>query len=129
MPFFQTPPNSSVDMLELTINEPSNKSLNDCFLVGKFLTKKVINFRAIQLVLTTAWNLGSNISIKSLDKNIIVCTFNNKENRDKILELEPWAVKEATLNLKLWPPNISFNEIDFSKCTWWYKFTTYHQTG
>lgn len=71
MPFFQTPPN----MLELTINEPSNKSLNDCFLVGKLLTNKVINFRAIQLVLTTAWNLGPNKSIKSLDKNIIACTF------------------------------------------------------
>lgn len=51
-----------------------------------------------------AWNLGTNVIFKLLDYNMILCTFRNVEDKNKMEAGGPWTVKEAVLNLKKMGP-------------------------
>lgn len=87
------------ECLDLTINEDQDIPHNELTLVGRLLTTKHINYKAITAVLTNAWNLGKKVAIKSLEQNTISCTFTNTHDMNKILAAGPWSVKGATLNL------------------------------
>lgn len=104
------------DILELDINEDRVNALNNLTLVGWLLSNKRINHKAINAVLTNAWNLGQKVEIKSIDHNTITCNFMLASNRDKIMEAEPWAVRGAILNLVKWPTHVTLNELSFTNC-------------
>lgn len=42
------------------------------------------------------------MEIKSIDINTVMCTFRNIEDKKRVLEVVPWVVKGAILNLKHW---------------------------
>lgn len=83
-------PNLWIDLENTT---PHEDSINNLTLVGKVLSAKVINFAAINAILSSSWDLGPNITINSLDRNIISCTFKYKYDMDRLLEMGPWAIK------------------------------------
>lgn len=70
-------------------------------------------------VLSQSWNLGPNLEIHQLDKNIITYTFKDMRERNRILETGTWAIKGAILNLKPWSLNLPLGEVDFSICHFW----------
>lgn len=107
------------DILDLPLNDEQTTTLTALTLVGRLLTTKRINFKVITAVLHGAWNLGSNVTIKSLDATTISCTFNKIHDRDKVLNMGPWAIKGALLNILPWPPSLPLSELDFSKCYFW----------
>lgn len=87
--------------------------------MGRLLSQKTINYKAITVVLHNSWNLGSNICIKALDRNMVSCTFLRSEDMDKIENSGPWAVKGALLNLQMWSPELNLKEVSFSHCNFW----------
>lgn len=66
--------------------------------------------------LSSSWNLGPNLHITALDRNVILYTFTYLEDKDKILEMSQWVVKGVVLNLMWWPPHLHMEEIEFHKC-------------
>lgn len=108
-----------VSLLDLTFNDNGNEAFNELTMVGKLISHKVINYSAINAILTSSWNLGPNIIIKSLNPNLILCTFRNAEDRDSIVNAGPWTVKEVPLNLQPWPPTLTLQEINFSTTPFW----------
>lgn len=116
-----TPPNLSVpeESLDLTINAAQEHTHKEHIIVGRLLSSKRINYKAINVVLTGAWNLGQNVDIHSLDHNTILCSFKYEADKVKILHKGPWAVKGVTLNFIEWPSTLNLNELDFSKCCFW----------
>lgn len=89
---------------------------NELLLVGRVLSQKPIDYRAIVAMLELSWNLGPNVSFQALDKMTITCSFKRAEDRDKVLDSGPWAIKGATLNLQKWPSHLTLTEIDFTGC-------------
>lgn len=106
-------------LLNLTNSALQNGDIYDLTLIGKILSAKVINFTAINVILSSSWNLGNNVRISMLEQNMISCHFSYAEDRDRILAKGPWAVKGAVLNLQKWPPHLPLEEIDFSTCIFW----------
>lgn len=106
-------------LLDLSFNDPQSNEINELTLVGKFITNKTVNFKATLSIITNAWNLGSNVELKAIERNTITYTFRHKEDRDKVLASGPWAVKGALLNLKQWKANHILEEIDFAHIPLW----------
>lgn len=50
---------------------------------------------------------------------MVDCEFTCTEDMDRIMEVGPWAVKGATLNLLPWDPDLTLFELDFTKCAFW----------
>lgn len=105
--------------LELSFNEPTFNKLSSHTLIGKLITNKIVNFKAIDNVLQTTWNLGVNVSIKPIDRNMISYTFRKASDRDRIKETGPWSIKGALLNMQKGFPELSFEEVTFSFCQFW----------
>lgn len=109
----------SEPILHLPNSALKEGDVHDLTLIGKILSDRVVNFTAINAILSTSWNLGNNVQIASLDTNIISCTFSYSEDRDRILDKGPWAIKGFVLNLLKWPPHLLLKELDFSPCEFW----------
>lgn len=109
----------SATCLDLSFNVPQSVEINELTLVGKLITTRTINHKAIVSILSAAWNLGSNIKFHQLDRNTISCTFSRKVDRDRILDTGPWAVKGDILVLSFWPPERTLAELDLSWCSAW----------
>lgn len=100
--------------LDLSFNAPNLQEPTNLSLVGKLINQKTINNAAIISVLQSTWNLGQNVRIKPVDKNMVVCEFKRPEDRDRIEEVGPWAIKGPLLNWQKWPPNLTLDEVSFS---------------
>lgn len=50
----EDPPNPSEDFLDLAFNDTQENAINDLTLVGRLISLKVINFKAINNVLSAA---------------------------------------------------------------------------
>lgn len=77
----------------------SDDDLSGCTLIGKVLSAKIINFTAINAILTSSWTLGTNVRITMLGPNTISCWFKYEVDCTRILEANPWAIKGYVLNL------------------------------
>lgn len=91
------------DLLDLSINEDQDNSLNELTILGFIISDKVVNFRVVKNILSTAWNLGDYVCITALDRNLIACSFQQKEDRNRILADGTWAVKVISLLLLTGP--------------------------
>lgn len=110
---------SHTSCLDLSFNELNHRGPSNLSLVGKLITQKTINNAAIISVLQSTWNLGQNVHIKSIDKNMVVCVFRKTADRDRIEDAGPWAVKGDLLNLQRWPSYLTLDEVSFSRCNFW----------
>lgn len=88
------------EYLDLEFNKVLENHDTSLMLVGKAISNKSINFKAIQSVLTTTWNLGPNVRISQMDNNVFSSAFKNARDRDKVEQTRPWIVKGATICLK-----------------------------
>lgn len=66
-------------------------SSNDFSIVTKFFTKKALNINVIARTFNPLWRSRSGLKIKSLDDHIILFTFDNKDDVDRILLSELWS--------------------------------------
>lgn len=105
--------------LDLSFNDLIHTAKTDLSLVGKVITRKQLNQKAIIVVLTTSWNLELNLAIKVYDNNIVTCSFNRLEDRDRVLNSGPWSIKGALLNLQIWSPSLTLEEVDFTYIEMW----------
>lgn len=81
------------DLLDLFINEDSNNIFNELTILGSIISDKVLNFKAIKMILLSAWNLGPQVQITALDRNLISYSFSKGQDIVRILNMGPWAVK------------------------------------
>lgn len=86
--------------LNLSFKAPHISSLSQLPFIGKIISQKLINSKAIFSVLTSSWNLSPNITIKSIDQNMVSCHFTHKEDRERILQKGLWSVTGYLLKLQ-----------------------------
>lgn len=108
-----------IECLDLSFNDPNSNELTNLSLVCRVLSIKTVNNKAIIDVLQNTWNLGPNVHIKTLDRNLVAYTFSNAKDRDRIEEAGPWSIKGALLNLKKWSSDLTLEEVSFSHCNLW----------
>lgn len=103
-------------VIDADIEEDVNRY--DLCLVGRFLTEKTINLRAMKTKMADVWKPTLGISIKELEQGIYLFQFFHKEDLQWVVKggpwmfdnammvLEPIAAGEDPLQVPLWHVNI-----------------------
>ena len=63
--------------------------------------------------------LSHHISVRKVDRNIFLFTFDYEADRSLAFDRRPWTIRGAHLVLKVWFPDLALSEIDFSRSTFW----------
>lgn len=80
-------------LLDLTINDPSTTVFNDLTLIGRIVSNKMINFKAIKTILTNVWSTGSDLQISSLERNLFAYVFGKSSGKERVLATSPWSIR------------------------------------
>lgn len=59
------------------------------------------------------------MQISSLDRNKFSIAFSNIEDRDRIVNASPWAVKGHIIVFQQWSPSATLSELVFTKSPFW----------
>lgn len=98
------------------IEEEKNRF--DLCLVGRFLTEKNINVRAMRTKLADLWKPAMGVNIRDLKPGIFLFQFYHKDDMNWVLNNGPWTFDNACLVLNTVktgedPVNVMLNEIEF----------------
>lgn len=70
-------------------------------------------------MLKAAWGSYGSVKMAELVEGTMVFDFESDADRDRVLDMSPWAVHDHCINLKLLLPNQSLDEVDFSTFQMW----------
>ena len=69
-------------------------------LAAKFLTKRALNIEAIAKTFTPIWRLKNGFKIKTESDHMVLFTFDNKSEIDKVMAAEPWSFNKRLMVLQ-----------------------------
>lgn len=93
--------NGSFEFTEEVV-EATNKF--DLCLVGRFLTEKNLNVRAMKARLADIWKPTMGINIKEIEEGIFLFQFYHEKDRQWVLDGGPWSFDNAMLIIQAIPP-------------------------
>ena len=74
---------------------PRNREMSIHRLVGKFLTKWIINAKAIASTFKPLWKPVGELKIEDVGGNILVFEFDDALDLERVLEFEPWSYDKS----------------------------------
>ncbi|MED6114229.1 hypothetical protein PIB30_078421, partial [Stylosanthes scabra] len=112
----------------ITINENISEDFKpDCYnLVGKIITNKEMNFKALKTALLGIWGNTRGVSILEAGRNGIIISFKERSRGIQTLKISPWFVKGYLLNLQLWSQHEALSEVDLSQMEMWERMQHKH---
>lgn len=99
-------------------NEESPDGEENLCLVGRFLTTRILDFRAIQHKMASLWQPGKGICIKELEPNLLLFQFYHEVDMERVIEGSPWTFDRVPLIFERLPPGgdpsaMRPNKLDF----------------
>ena len=88
-------------------------------LIGKIISSRGFNSTAIQEITTKAWNPKGAFKVSGVARNVFVFAFEQGPDLKMAFNKRPWTIKGAHLILKEWNPELSWEEVDFSRSSFW----------
>ena len=85
----------------------------------RFLTKRPVNINAIARTFMPLWRSKAGFKIKNNGDHIILFSFNNGVDVDRILSSEPWSFYEHLMVLSIYMKDTSLEECDFNRVSFW----------
>jgi hypothetical protein len=64
-------------------------------------------------IVTKAWNPSRPIQVKKVERNIFVFMFEHEVDMTLACQRRSWTIRGAHLILKVWNPELTWQEIDF----------------
>ncbi|MDV3166689.1 MAG: DUF4283 domain-containing protein, partial ['Waltheria sp.' little leaf phytoplasma] len=110
---------SYLDLLELKTNEEMDKKVKKHSLVGRLICDRQVRVGPVRAILSKAWPLSNELEVLDLERNTFWFIFKSALEKRKVLAQGPWSIMGHHLVLKDWPPDKSFDEIDFSTTEFW----------
>lgn len=68
-------------------------------LIGKVLTGKTLNKKAVLSTIRKGWNLGEDTDVTELSHDTYVFTFQQRKERERILRGRPWTIQGALMSI------------------------------
>ena len=88
-------------------------------LAAKFLTKRALNIDAIANTFNPIWRSRNGFKVKKEDDHVALFTFDNKEEMEKILSIEPWSFDKHLMVLQCYDKDIDLCDMNFNMVTFW----------
>ncbi|KAJ4848025.1 hypothetical protein Tsubulata_009359 [Turnera subulata] len=96
-----------------------NRRISKKVLVAKLLSKVVLNKKAVKVTIQKSWGAIAGLSIHDVDVNVYLCKFEDEADKRRVLNRGPWTIMGSHLVLREWPPNLLFEELDFTTSSFW----------
>ena len=77
------------------VDVPSNRETSIHCLVGKFLTKRIVNAEVIARTFKPLWKPVGELKIQDLGGNILVFKFDDALDLERVLEFKPWSYDKS----------------------------------
>ena len=88
-------------------------------LAAKFLTKRALNIDAIAKTFTPIWRSKNGFKIKKESEHVVLFTFDDKSEMEKIMATEPWSFNKHLMVLQWYGEETNVGDMEFSKMTFW----------
>ncbi len=104
--------------IDISIPREIPNHVNHC-LLGKIMSLRSFYMPVVLEIVTKAWNPSRPIQVKKVERNIFVFMFEHEADMALAYKRRPWTIRGAHLILKVWNPELTWQEIDFSSSTFW----------
>ena len=88
-------------------------------IAARFLTKHPLNIEAIANTFTPLWRTKLGFKIKNLSNHLILFSFDNIGDVQKILKSEPWSFDKHLMVLTQYEKDTSLNLLDLTQVPFW----------
>ncbi|KAK9999213.1 hypothetical protein SO802_018816 [Lithocarpus litseifolius] len=111
----------------LTLSENEGSSLRlteeqaevEHVLAVKFLTKCALNIDAIAKTFTPLWRAKNGFKIQKEGDHVVLFTFDDKSEMEKILAAEPWSFDKHLMVIQNYDKEVDITEMEFKWVTLW----------
>ena len=91
------------------------QAANDFTIAAKFFTKRALNMDAIARTLSPLWRSKKGFSVKNNGDHIILFSFDNEAEVDRILSLEPWCFDKYLMAFSKFSKESALEVCNFNK--------------
>lgn len=88
-------------------------------IAARFLTKCPLNIEAIANTFNPLWRAKTGFKVKNLGNHLILFSFDNLGDVQRILKLEPWCFDKHLMVLNQYDKDTSLNPLDLTKVSFW----------
>lgn len=99
--------------------EGNRPMANSQILVGRWLSKKSLNLKAMSQALMAAWNLRKAFQLRDLDDGRFVAEFLSRRDKEKVVADGPWHYERQLVVLKEPHDSDQLSTIALNKCNFW----------
>ena len=85
----------------------------------KFLTKRALNVDVIARTFSPLWGLRNGFKIQNLDDHVMLFTFDNKADVDRVLASKPWSFDKHVVVMQRNEQETAIEEIFFNQASFW----------
>ncbi|KAK2986148.1 hypothetical protein RJ640_026472 [Escallonia rubra] len=107
------------EFIELESDELNASEEAAMTLIVKAITTKTIYLKALQTILSKAWNPSKGMKIQQIHVNMFSISFKHEWDRKRILESRPWSIMGSHLVVRDWPTNLPIEDISFDSSPFW----------
>ena len=97
----------------------SDQATDEFGILARFLTKRPLNIEAIAKTFNPLWRSKTGFRVKNIGDHIVLFSFDNKSDVDRILSAEPWSFDKHIMVLSRYNRDISISELDLTKVPFW----------
>ena len=97
----------------------SDQATNEYGIIARFLTKHPLNIEAIANTFNPLWRSKSGFKVKNIGDHVVLFSFDNKFDVDRILSAEPWSFDKHIMVLSRYNKDTSINALDLTKVPFW----------
>ena len=101
--------------LRLTEDEVVTKFV----IAAKLLTKRALNADTVVKMFTPLWRSQNGFKVKKEGYHVMLFTFDNKIEMEKILLLEPWSFDKHLMLSQSYNKDTNLANMDFNMVTFW----------
>ena len=102
-----------------TLKLTKDRSIGETILAAKFFTKRVLNTEAVILTFNPLWRSKNGFEVRTGGNHILLFVFDNKEEVEKILSLQPWSFDKHLVVLCHYDSATPISELNFNKVPMW----------
>ena len=95
------------------------QAANDFTIAAKFFTKRALNIDAIARTFSPLWRSKKGFSVKNIGDHIILFSFDNEAEVDRILASEPWCFDKYLMAFSKFSKESALKECNFNKVSFW----------
>ena len=102
---------------EVQLND--NESLKNVTIAVKFLTKRALNTESVVRTFNPIWRPKNGFKVRRVGDHTILFIFDNEEEVEKIIEVEPWSFDKHLVMLKQYDYSIPIQDLTFDHVSLW----------